>query len=336
MRLGIIGLPQGGKTTIFEALTGMAGRKGENRLSSVKVPDPRLESLSRMFQPRKETPAQVDYFMPAGLKGNRKEDMFWAPVRNCDAFLQIIRNFHSGGSVPSDPEADFWKLQQEMILADLLVIEKRIERLEMEKNRGRPVPEDEYRLLRTARNHLENNQPLRSDAALFSSPYLRGYAFLTARRVLAVLNNDDDDTSLPRDLTETADCVVVRGRLELEIARMNEEDLPAFMNEYHITEPAVHRVIRRSYDLLGLISFFTVGEDECRAWTVPENTTALDAAEVIHSDIKKGFIRAEVVSFSSFIETGSYAAARKAGVVRLEGKTYIVQDGDIIDFRFNV
>jgi ribosome-binding ATPase YchF (GTP1/OBG family) len=252
--------------------------------------------------------------------------------------IHVLRNFSDyGGKVPS-PLRDFLALDEEMIFADLIAVEKRIERLEMDQKRGKKPNPEEISLIAECKKHLDANTPLRWFPELCQAPLLRGYAFVSAKPMLALFNNADDDDQTPAALTVTDNetCVVIRGRLERELAQMSEEDARDFLSEFNISASAMDRVISQSYMLLGLISFFTVGPDEVRAWTIKSQTPALEAAAAIHTDIKKGFIRAEVLSYIDLIEAGSYPEARKKGTVRLEGKTYEVQDGDIINFRFNV
>ncbi len=343
MKLGIIGLAQSGKKTLFESLTRVAfasEKVHENHIGTVPVPDARIDRLSSMYNPRKTTCAQVAYFLPGTdlRKERAAQEATWTRVRDCDALIHVVRNFADSFSGPADPSADFRKVEEDLIFTDLVVAEKRIERMNQEKDRGRPVDLEELALLETCRNVLDQEKPLRTDPETSAHPKLRGFTFLSAKPVLVLFNNADDDDTIPDTGNGFAhvDTAVVRGMLEREITLMSEDDAAAFLDEYGIAEPAMHRVIRRSYALLGLISFFTVGEDEVKAWTIRKNTAAVDAAEAIHSDIKKGFIRAEVVAYGDLISAGSYAEARKKGTVRLEGKTYLVQDGDIIDFRFNV
>ena len=186
--------------------------------------------------------------------------------------------------------------------------------------------------------NLEQEHPLRNNPELAFAHVLRGFAFISAKPILILFNNEDDDDSMPpiKDMISSQDCMIIRGKLEQELVQMSEKEAHDFLEEFNITASAMDRVIKRSYELLGLISFFTVGEDEVRAWTIKKGTPAVDAAEVIHSDIKKGFIRAEVLSYDDLMNAKTYQEARKKGTVRLEGKTYEVQDGDIINFRFNV
>ncbi len=344
MKIGIIGLPQAGKTTVFEALTmnfADTGGKSENRLGTVTVPDSRVDVLSGMYKPRKTIYAQVEYFLPGGAgakKDSKADQSIWNQVRDCDALVHVIRNFSVFGQDEPRPAADFTAMDQELILSDLVVVEKRLERLDADKKRGKPFDPEEEALLAECLKHLENEEPLRRFSELAGAPKLRGFAFLSAKPKLVLFNNPDEDDSLPEagGLLEGEECQIIRGQLERELAQMSDEEAEDFLKEFNITASAKDRVIEKSYELLGLISFFTVGEDEVRAWTIKSGTEALDAADVIHSDIKKGFIRAEVVSYKDLLDAGSLPEAKKRGTLRLEGKTYLVQNGDVVHFRFNV
>jgi len=341
MRLGIIGLPRSGKSTIFDALTkNIAGteHKGEDRIAVIRVPDDRLGALSQMYNPKKTTYAQVEYFLPGYKKDSPKDQSIWTSVRNCDALLHVVRNHAAYGFEKPSPLEDFIKLDQEFILSDLVVAEKRLERIELDRQRGNTIDNEEQALLDECRATLENEIPIRKRSDLASARKLRGFTFLSAKPVVVVFNNEDDNDRLPdvKELTPKEACLVVRGKLEQELAQMPPEEAAEFLAEFNIPASAMDRVIQQSYALLELISFFTVISNEVRAWTLKRKTPALDAADVIHSDMKKGFIRAEVVSFQDLMDAGSYAEAKKRGTVRLEGKTYEVQEGDIIQFRFNV
>ncbi len=340
MKLGIIGQHQSGKTTLFEALTKSPSEghhRKESRIGTVQVPDDRVDHLSSIYCPRKTIFAQVEYLLPAPaehVKESAKEQSIWTQARDCDALIHVVRNFKSYGNDPS-PQVDVSAMDEELIFADLVVAEKRLERLELDSKRGKKPNPEELRLLQAAHAMLSEEKPLRNNADISAARLLRGYAFLSAKPMLVVANNDDDDESKPDWLTDETG-LVVRGKLEQELSQMDADEAAAFLEDFGITTSAMDRVIARSYELLGLISFFTVGQDEVRAWTIQQGTPAQDAAGTIHSDMQKGFIRAEVLAYEDLIAAQTYAAARKLGTVRLEGKTYEVRDGDIINFRFNV
>jgi GTP-binding protein YchF len=341
VKLGIIGLPHCGKSTIFDALTkntAGAAHRGEDRIAAIRVPDARVDELSRMYQPQKTTYAQVEYFLPGIKSDSPGQQGAWTSVRGCDALLHVVRNHAAYGFEKQSPSEDFIKLDQELILTDLVVVEKRLERIELDEKRGKNMDQEEKALLTQCRQALESEIPLRKKLDLSSAPKLKGFAFLSAKPVLVLFNNEDDDERMPdiKDLVAAETCQVIRGKLEQELAQMAPEEAAEFLSEYKISASAMNRIIRQSYALLNLISFFTTGSDEVRAWTIRKGTPAQDAAEVIHSDMKKGFIRAEVVAYQDLMGAGSYAGAKKRGTVRLEGKTYEVQDGDIIQFRFNI
>jgi GTP-binding protein YchF len=342
MKLGIIGLPQSGKTTIFEALTQhyeSTSHKGESRLGTVNVPDNRLDILRDMYEPQKQVYAQISYLLP-GMQSQKKDSDQSAinQIRDCDALIQVIRNFKPYGAQDPNPYQDFINFDQELILTDLAVVESRLERLELEKKQGRTIDEKELSLLKECLKSLENEIPLRKNNDLASADILKGYAFVSAKPKLVLFNNNDETETIPeaQGLNSQEECIAVKGRLEQEIIQMPDTEKIDFLAEFNISESAMDRVLRKSYELLGLISFFTVGKDEVRAWTIKKDTTAQDAAGAIHTDFKKGFIRAEIVSYNDLTSAGSHHEAKKKGTVRLEGKTYIVQDGDIIEFRFNV
>ena len=341
MKLGIIGRPQCGKTTIFEALTKTSvdrSQRRETRIGTVHVPDQRVDTLSGMYNPRKTIYAQVEYLLPSPaehVKESAKEQSVWTQVRDCDALIHVVRNFKGYGAEPPAPEADLKAMDEELIFSDLVVAEKRLERLALDQKRGKKPDPEEHSLVESCHERLSAEKPLRDVAELATARILRGYAFLSAKPMLVVANNEDEDDETPIWLpAETG--LVVRGKLEQELSQMAPEEALAFLEDFGITTSAMDLVIARSYELLGLISFFTVGEDEVRAWTIRCGTPAQEAAGAIHSDIQKGFIRAEVLAYDDLMSAGSYAAARKQGTVRLEGKTYEVKDGDIVNFRFNV
>ena len=348
MKLGIVGLPQSGRSTVFAALTGargeQEGRKGsrsDQRIGTVRVVDERVDLLTKIYKPEKITLAQVEYLLPSEVvtgAPSRSENAIWNQVRICDALIHVTRNFQLPGGIEPNPENDFWHLEEEMIINDLVVAEKRIERIELDSKRGKKPEEEEYSLVKSCQELLENNQSIRVRPELASAPLLKGFTFLSAKPQLVISNNDDENELLPewKVRPENIEIMVVRGRLEMEIASMTPEEAQEFLTEYHIEESALDRVIKSSYDLLNQISFFTVLNEEVRAWTTTKGTPALEAAGAVHSDMKRGFIRAETLAYDHLQEFGSFKEAKKVGQVRLEGKEYIVQDGDIINFRFNI
>lgn len=340
MKLGIIGLSRSGKSTVFEALTHNIlpeSHKAKNRIGTIHVPDKRLDILSNLYKPPKTIYAQVEYFLPDVLR-QKKDHNIWTQVRDCDALIQVVRNFGGYGFEAPTPYQDFQAIEQELVLTDLMVVEKKLENMGLDNKRGKKADPEELSLLHQCLETLEKETPLRNLPDLASSQLLKGYAFLSAKPMLVLFNNEDDDDGIPEitNLTTRENCMVIRGKLEQELAQMSAEEAEEFLSEFNITASATDRVIQRSYKLLGLISFFTIGKDEVRAWTVKRKTPAIDAAGVIHTDMQKGFIRAEVISYDDLISAGSYPEARRLGKVRLEGKTYAVQDGDIIEFRFNL
>ena len=341
MKLGIIGLPRAGKSTVFDALTqNITGpeHKGRDRIATVRVPDERVDALSRMVNPQKTIYAQVEYFLPGLKKDSADDPSIWTAVRDCDALLHVIRNHAAYGFETPSPERDFSQLDQELVLADLVVAEKRLARIELDHKRGKKMDPEEYDLLTACRDCLEAEIPLRNKPDLASAHRLRGFAFLSAKPVLILFNNEDDDDRLPTiERQATAEkCLVMRAKLEQELAQMAPDEAAEFLTEFNIPASAMDRVIRLSYALLDLISFFTIISNEVRAWTIKKGTQAQEAAGHIHSDMQKGFIRAEVISYQNLMAAGSYSEAKKQGTVRLEGKAYEVQDGDVVQFRFNI
>jgi hypothetical protein len=344
MKVGIIGLPGSGKSTIFQALVQQGKeivQKGQNRIGTVRVPDVRVDELRSRYPRGKTIYAQVEYFLP-GVLGHKKENIYdqkiWPRIRENDALILVVRNFSGLGLPDPTPARDFNQLDQELVFADLVVLEKRLERLLLDKKRGVKKNQEELNLLMECQKFLDNGMPLRKSPELPTSRLLKGYAFVSAKPILVLFNNEDEDDQLPKieNLTSSEDCMVIRGKLEQELSQMPDEEAKEFLKEFNIPASAMTRVIKRSYTLLGLLSFFTVGSDEVKAWTIKAGTKAIDAAGAIHSDIKKGFIRAEVLSYEDLMDAGNYQEAKKRGTLRLEGKNYIVMDGDIIEFRFNI
>jgi hypothetical protein len=340
MKLAIIGLPESGRSTIFAALSGARGEASQKdqRVSTIKVMDERIDFLSNMYKPKKTTYAQVEYLLPSETQGGGSENAIWNQARICDALIHVVRNFTDAMGTPPDAKGDFHRLEDEMILSDLMVVDKRLERIELDLKRGKKPDEHEHSLLNTCKGLLENGKPLGASVEIATAPILKGFTFLSSKPQLVIVNNDDDNESLPELETGPGniELSMARGRLEMDIASMTPEEAKEFLAEYHIEKSALDRVIQSSYKILNLMSFFTVGEDEVKAWTIKRGTPALDAAGEIHTDIQKGFIRAEVLSYADLQQYGNHKEAKKVGRVRLEGKEYIVEDGDIINFRFNV
>jgi ribosome-binding ATPase len=364
LKAAFIGFGSSGKTTLFQLMTSAreTGRaahgKGEATIGISKVPDDRLDRLTSMYNPRKRVPATVEFSdlaAPGGASGAQTlVDV--AAYKNADALVHVVRAFqdpavpHPSGAV--NPLRDAQSVEDELILADLGVAERRLERLEKDLKKTRTADlEKERDVLTICRPALEEGRPLRAlDLQGDELKRLRGFQFLSAKPLLVVINLDESQlageaaTRIDRAAEATGltpflsrartAAVAVCARIELEIAQLEAADRASFLADLGLTESGLDRVIRASYDLLGYISFFTVGEDECRAWSIPRGTPAQLAASEIHSDIARGFIRAEVVSYDALIGRGSMAACRDHGEVRLEGKEYIVSDGDIINFRF--
>lgn len=349
MKLGIIGLPGSGKTTLFNALTGKTaevsfyqGGKREPNLAAVDVPDGRLERLTELYLPKKTIPAKVQYVDIAGTVGVKEGeeaslDALLTLLRPADALVHVVRNFERVGE-PPNPQRDADELEADLVLTDLLSVEKRVERLTKEVKKGKRGDPEELALLEGAKTILETGEALRAHPQLAEAPKLSGYAFLSAKPTIVVLNSGDELTlgATPLHLPPGVRLIEIKGRLEMELSQLPPEEAEFFRADLGLSERATNQLIRESYALLGLVSFFTVGPDEVRAWTVRSDTPARHAAGTVHSDMEKGFIRAEVVAYSDLIACSTYAEAQKAGRVRLEGKEYPVKDGDIIDFRFNV
>ena len=362
MQVTIVGLPGSGKTTVFNALTGghaetggySAGRAAPN-VGVVKVPDERLDRLSELFRPKKTTPADVTYVDVALAAGATREGTVQADVlaliRNADALLHVARAFEDPtAAAPANAWRDVEELELEFVVADLGVVQKRLEKLRTSGRHGTPSEREqnaaEEELLGRIEPHLAEGHPLR-DLQLDDDDRrrLRGYRFLSQKPVLVLLNIDEsrlpEVEALERSGREEyphveTDVAALAAKIEAELAELSEEDARVFMDDLQIAEPGRGRVIRLTYQLLGLLSFFTAGEDECRAWTIHAGDTAVDAAGEIHSDLARGFIRAEVISYEDLMDCGSMAEARKRGLLRSEGRTYPVADGDVIQVLFNV
>jgi GTP-binding protein YchF len=365
MKLAIIGLSNSGKTTVFNALTGQniettlyATASGDPNYGVVKVPDSRIDRLAEIYKPKKITFATVEYVDYIGLtKGDvAQNSKVFDLIKDADAIVHVVRGF-SGDAVTHplnsvDPLRDIETVELECIFGDLEFVEKRLARMEESAKKGKKPNEAEHKLMLKCREALEKETPLRNiefDPA--EAIAMKPLQFASTKPEIIVINVGEEDLlsgkadALLKDavafiekkgLVATTSAVTLCGKIEMEIAQLKPEEAKAFLDDLGIAEPALYKLIRESYSLLGLVSFLTTGEDEVRAWTIKNGLFAQQAAGKIHSDIERGFIRAEVVSYDDFISDGSTSAARDKGHLRLEGKTYIVKDGDIINFRFNV
>lgn len=358
MKAGIIGFPHVGKTTLFKILTKAhvetmksSGNKAESHVGVATVPDPRLDELSKLFNPRKTIHATVEYLDVAGsVKGESKDATQLGNLRNADALVHVVRAFadesisHVDGSI--DPKRDVANFELELLVSDLSIIEKRLDRLEKDIKKLRsPVLERELDLLKRCKLYLEEEKPVRGlKLDEDEKKLLRGFMLLSEKPILHVLNLSDSDSNKIDQIISVfqldkiasqpnVSVTAVCGKVEAELVELSGEDAALFLADYGLKESGLDRLIRVTYQLLGLISFFTVGEDECRAWTIRQGTTALRAAGVIHSDIERCFIRAEVIACDRLLELKSLIAARDKGLLRMEGKGYLVQDGDVINFR---
>jgi GTP-binding protein YchF len=364
MDLGIVGLPLCGKTTVFNALThGHAETGGyragvETHIGVVKVPDERLTKLAAQFQSKKATPVELRYIdlpaMSASFDRGGPSSQVLSALSASDGLLHVVRIFqrdevpHPQGSI--DPHRDVAAMDVELALADLAVVEKRLERLAPVVRASKPVEreagEREMKLLRRVKGSLEEEKPLRSQTLTADEQKaLRDYALLTLKPILLIVNVGEDDASKIPDIesefaarygAEGTRVVALCGQLEMELAELSDEEALEFRQDMGLTDSGVQRVLQRTFDLMGLITFYTVVGDECRAWTVPRGTPAQHAAGKIHSDMERGFIRAEAIGWVEILACGSLAEARKKGILRTEGKGYAVQDGDVLHILFSV
>lgn len=356
MKTGIIGLPQVGKTSLFRILTkahlSASANPREAHVGIAKVPDDRLDRLAAQYNPKKLTHASVEY-VDLGAIGQEalKESAYLGHLRQVDAIIHVVRAF-AHDSIPHvgaiDPLRDIKNVEFDLMVSDLGQIEKRLERVEKDLKKMRSADlEKEFELLKRAKAHLETERPLRElEMTAEDKKRFRGFMFLSEKPILYVLNISES-SELGKGLENAVEkfglvdvasrpnsgATAICGKVEAELAEMSDADAAEFLSSYGLQESGLARLIRKSYELLGLISFFTIGEDECRAWTIPQNSTAVKAAGAIHSDFEKKFIRAEVVNWQTLVDLGGYAGARDKGQLRLEGKEYIVKDGDVLVIR---
>lgn len=359
MQIGIVGLPLSGKTTFFQTLTEThldtdALRKKDANIAIVKVPDERLDKLTKIFQPKKQINATIEIVDIAGIHKSEQvkssfSSSFLSKIKPNDALIHVVRAFYDEGILHSEGSVDMIRdiqmLEEELILSDMSQIENRMEKLhkELKKQNAPDTIHKEKEILENWLNTLQNGIPIRSlELTSEEIKIVKNFQPLSAKPMLIALNFSDNDIANSEELT-----VKVRNsiqgksiaiepffaKIEMELAVLPDEDKELFMNEYGIKESALSRLIRSAYNLLGLQSFFTVGEDECRAWTIKKGMNAQESAGVIHTDFYNKFIRAEVVSFKDFMECGSFAKCKEKGLFRLEGKDYIVKDGDILHVR---
>ena len=354
MKIGLLGLPRAGKTTVFNALTKakapMARSKGkaEPNISVVKVLDERVDRLSEIYDPRKTVYATVEFVDFAGLgESAEREDTLsgaaMAVIKNMDALALVIRNFRDDLLGDPNPIEDLRMINDELIFSDLIVAENRLERIENGYKRGQRTDAlvREEKSLRRISERLNRNQPIRDLVlSVEEEKAVRGFQFLTKKPIMVILNSDETrfvkKSSLISEIEKVQRVIEFAGKFEMELGQLDEGEASLFMEDMGIPESAIRRVTNLAYEILGYISFFTVGADEVRAWNVRRGDTALDAAAVIHSDLARGFIRAECFSYEACLQYGSERSIREKGLFRLEGKDYRVQDGDILNIRFNV
>src|SRR5213083_2399297 len=357
MKIGLIGLAKSGKTTLFNLLTGSTvatarydTSRAELHTGVARVPDPRVDRLSTLFKPKKTTYASFEVVDLAGIAKGDRGGLETKEFRNADALLHVVRAFADDVAGAPDPRRDILDLETELILADLEVVDRRLERLEASlRKQKKEVEAKEQEILRRLKSALEAETPLRAVAlSPEEAKAIRGFTFLSEKPILHCLNLDEKAIADGQAVEEKYGLRDVAGRpwtrigwvsavIETEVAQLAGLEQQAFLADLGLKEPAIHRVLSDCYALLGLVSFFTVGEDEVRAWPIPEGTRAQDAAGAVHSDIARGFIRAEVNGYEELVAVGGeFADLRAKGQLRLEGKEYVVRDGEICHFRFNV
>ena len=357
MKIGLVGLPKSGKTTLFNLLTGSNvptsrydGGRAELHTGVARVPDARVDTLSGLFSPKKTTYATFEVVDLAGIEKGGRASLDTKEFRNADALLHVVRGFPDDTLGAAAPRRDIIDLETELILADLEVVDRRLERLEASIKKKRLEAEvAEQAVLQRFKEALESETPLRAvELHADDEKVVRGFTFLSQKPILHCVNLDEKAVGDGPRVVEQFGLSEVAARahtrvgwvsavIEAEVAQLAGEEQQAFLADLGLAEPAIHRVLRDCYALLGLISFFTTGEDEVRAWPIPAGTRAQDAAGAVHSDIARGFIRAEVNGYDELVAAaGSFADLRTKGLLRLEGKEYVVRDGEICHFRFKV
>jgi len=345
MKIGLVGFPGSGKSTVFGALTGLvvetgySARRDKANIGSVKVPDSRVDALAELRQPKKTVLAEITFTDLAAGEGGGLDRKVLNSMRDLDALCQVVRAFPDATGEAPDPVREIADLEIESILADLEVVEPRVARLQKDRSDPR-----ELELMRRLQTALEEEQTLRRvDLGAEERKMISGYNLLTLKPLLVALNVVEEEVGAPAPSQVVAAAeerglgvVVLSAQIEMEIAQMEEPEQAEFAASLGLGEPARNRFIRGAYALMDLISMLTVNTKECRAWPIPRGTPALRAAGKVHSDMERGFIRAEVVKFEDLIELGSEARCREAGRLRVEGKDYVICDGDVVYFRFNV
>ncbi len=355
MKIGIIGMANSGKTTIFNALSGQeaevtsyANTKTEPNLAVVEVADNRITQLSALYEPKKTIYANIELIDFAGLSAGSAKSGLFSPeamtlIKNTDAMAIVLQNFTDELDERANIKADCASLNEELILTDLIIAEKRLEKIKLSYKRGQKTPalQIEEKAIEKIIACLEDSQAIRSlDFPVEEAKAIRGFQFLSQKPLMIIINSDEDSFGNAGELIESlavyGKVIEFAGKFEMELSRLDAEEAQMFMEDMGINGSAKERLTLAAYELLGYISFFTVGKDEVRAWTIRKNSNAVVAAGAIHSDLARGFIRAECYGYDDIMEHGSEKILKEKGLFRLEGKTYLVQDGDILSIRFNV
>ncbi|MBW2623807.1 MAG: redox-regulated ATPase YchF [Deltaproteobacteria bacterium] len=334
MRLALAGLANSGKSTLFTAFTGHG--RTEKNLALLPVTDDRVDRLAAVYKPKKATYAQITYIDPPPPPVKLEDPSTRLPVelRQADGLVEVVRNFDGGFGEPQ-PRADHLAFSDELVLNDLITVENRLDRIGQDGKRGRKGDPEEIRLLEEARELLSHESTLAARPELTAHPKLRGFGFLSAKPIVLISNNEEDDSSVP-DMGEDETPVVIRARIEAELAELPPGERDEFAEELGLEENALHLIIAASYRSMDMITFFTANRNEVRSWSIQRGATALEAAGTVHSDMEKGFIRAEVITCDDLLTMGSEAAVKKAGRMNLVGRDHVIGEGDVLFIRFNV